>query len=79
MNKNIIVYVEYDTLYSNVNYPIEQGAKIERKLDPNWVKKVLMCQYGVYNISNKYAVEVIFNNQKIIITNYNDKFYEIIL
>jgi len=70
--------LEYDTVTSNLCYPIEKGYYCDARLDDEWVKEKLHMWFQKPNlrIGNKYVVEVGVNSgNTILIYNHDGKHY----
>lgn len=52
--------VKYDTVESDLVYPIEKGYYYVCQVDRDWMKKKLRIAFGnnIVNINNKYVVEI---------------------
>jgi hypothetical protein len=70
--------VVYNTVDSNLVYPIEKGYYLIAKLDDKWVKDTLRRMFGrvVTEIHNKYVITVPVNNgQDILIYNHDGSYF----
>lgn len=70
--------VEYDTVTSNLCYPIEKGYYCDAQLDNEWVEDKLRMWFQKRNlrIGNKYVVEVGANSgNRLLIYNHDGKHY----
>jgi hypothetical protein len=68
--------VEYDTVYSNLVYPLDHGYYYVAELDDDWVRYRLQSWFGANRIANKYAVEIIGNSgHPLLICNHDGKNY----
>jgi hypothetical protein len=68
--------VEYDTVYSNLVYPLDKGYYYVAELDADWVKWKLKSWFSASSIANKYAVEIIGNaGHPLLICNHDGKHY----
>lgn len=70
--------LEYDTVTSNLVYPIEKGYYCDALLDAEWVEDALMLHFHKRDlrIGNKYVVEIGVNSgRKILIYNHDGRYY----
>lgn len=65
----------YDTLESDIVYPLDQGYCYIAQLDKKWVEFRLRCM-GVRTINNKYCVALESNNgQVLLVTNHDGEYF----
>ena len=68
--------VEYDTVYSNLVYPLDKGYYYNAELDAEWVEDRLQALFGASSIANKYAIEITGNSgHPMLIVNHDGKYY----
>jgi hypothetical protein len=68
--------VEYETVYSNLVYPLDHGYYYVAPLDDDWVEDRLRSWFGAKRIANKYAIEIIGNSgHPLLICNHDGKHY----
>lgn len=70
---NVIEYVEWTNVYSNLVYPLDKGYIYKAQLDRKWVKEKLTFLFGrdVQDIANKYTINI----DDMLVTNHDGSYY----
>jgi hypothetical protein len=72
---DIVNYIDYKTLCSNLVYPLGMGYKYIARLDNDWVVSKLRTM-GCTDIGNKYLVLLKANDgSDMLITNHDGKYW----